>query len=350
MEKRLKKRVILGVIVVLSGLIFMTVTMGATKGQETYLKINQKSIGKDEIYFIVSSMKSSVISQVQGKYGLAYNESFWDTQVDDTTPRNILEEKVIETLVRNTVIEELLSAEGILQYDSFEAFNKLLVNVNEMRKKAVANKEVIYGPIEYSQFDYYNYLMANNLITLRERYMASEKVELTDDRLRAYEQSHPELIHTEAHTLNTDLIYMKFVEEDGTINAHKEQLYFTSMNEIYRLLEEGKEIEELLKLYPDLLSYEAHLFTEETERQDMNSYGNLMEALNQVKEGAFTPVTRDNGAYYIGILNKKEEGDKRPFEEYRDFLAIKYTEEWIQNHIDTLAATAEVQILKSLIE
>ncbi|MDA3731818.1 hypothetical protein PBV87_10045 [Niameybacter massiliensis] len=346
MEKRLKKIVTLGVIVVLSGFIFMTVTMGATKEQEAYLKINNQFIEKDEINFIVSNMKSSVISQVQGRYGLTYDENFWNTKVGDTTPRKILEEKVIETLVRNTVIEELLSAEDLLQYDSFEAFNELLVNVNEMRKKAVANKEVIYGPVEYSQFDYYNYLMANNLIALRERYRMSKKVDITDEILKAYEQSHPELIHTEANTLETDLIYMKFVEADGTLNAHKEQLYFSSMNEVYKLLEEGKGIEELLKLYPDVLNYEPYSFLAENERQDLNRYGNLMEAFNQVPEGAFTPVICDNGAYYIGILNRREAGDKRPFEEYKDFLAIKYIEEWIQDDIDALTVKAQVQILK----
>lgn len=341
MKITLKKVMILGVLLVGMLLVGMEI-----KKQDAYLKVNESYIGGDEIAFVTSSIKSKVVSEIQGRYGIAYDEDFWNTDLGGTTASTLLEQEVMRCIVRNTITEALLEEAEILQYHSFEEFNNLFRQVNVEREQAVAKGEVIYGPVVYSQFDYYNYMMANNLIALRDYYIQTNKIQVTDAQLKAYEASNPTLIHREPDDLDTTLLFMKFVEEDGTISLEKEQLYLEVMNRIYQELQAGSEVEEILLFYPEVLICEDYLFLPQSERKDQNLMGNLLDELEKLEEGEFTPVTRDNGAYYIGLLNKREMGNKRSFESYKDFLMIKYVEEWIQTYIDELIAEAQVIKLK----
>ena len=315
-----------------------------------YLRINEKYIGKEEINFTATNLRAIVISNIQSQYGIAYDDKFWDTTIDGTTPKHILQDKVIEVLVRNAMYEEVLREKALLQYEDFESFNKLLEDVNKERQAAVSRKEVIYGPVCYTQFDYYNYLMSNNIIKLKELYLDSGEIEITDEKLRGFEKQNPNIISQDPDILKTKLLYARFVNEDGVVDEECRKSAKEVMHEVYELLENGTKFEEVIEKYADKIYLEEKVFGGDTNRTDLMTYGELMYELRELEENTYTPVIQGNGAYNIALLIEHIKGNKRPFEEYKDFLTLKYIDDWFEEMINQKVDSADVEILKPLLK
>jgi hypothetical protein len=94
----------------------------------------------------------------------------------------MIRKQAMDDLVRAKVQLILARDRGLIKEIHFDALMKERVRVNQERKGKAARNELIYGPIEYGKGDYYDYLLSNLAIRLKEA-MAQSDFKLSETKL-----------------------------------------------------------------------------------------------------------------------------------------------------------------------
>lgn len=185
MKKRVLSLVLLCVITMLIGC--------QNEGKKVVLKIDDISVSKSEFEMTMSKNRTGVILYFEETYGeTQFDENFW-TKVygkNNEKPIDILKQKAVDEITSNLAI--LLSAKeaGIISSVSYEDILEMYTLENETRKESVDKGEVIYGVTSFEFRDYYDWLLSNCKMQLRNQ--LSEKV--TEQEIQDYYEKQKENI------------------------------------------------------------------------------------------------------------------------------------------------------------
>jgi hypothetical protein len=166
-------------IVVLGIIIIATITAalsGNVMGNQSsaLLTINQVPIDEREFMLFLNTQRAKVVGYFKDTYGVSDQPNFWTTTYSGETPIEMAKQLALEEL-KSVKIQQLLAIENwLLDDSSYATFSKQLSQENARRKKAVANKQVIYGPLQYEEWGYYNYLFSNLVIKLKQALAGKE--------------------------------------------------------------------------------------------------------------------------------------------------------------------------------
>ena len=130
--------------------------------------VNGEPVTNKEYAFFAQRNKHKVISKFRNEYKLNYHADFWQDKSRGKTPGEVLQEITIEDIVNSKVQFLLAKQYGIINDISFLSIEKHLDIENLQRRNALKNNVVIYGPEQYTLESYYEYLMTNMVIRLKD--------------------------------------------------------------------------------------------------------------------------------------------------------------------------------------
>lgn len=87
-----------------------------------------------------------------------YSANFWRSAAGGISPADSLKKVVLDTLRRIRVQQILAHQYRIDEAFTWQRFLSQLEKENQRRKEAVEQKAVIYGPVKYDEYIYYQYL------------------------------------------------------------------------------------------------------------------------------------------------------------------------------------------------
>ncbi len=140
---------------------------GHFKRMEAVMWVNNTPVTAEELLLAVQACRSEVISYYYTTYGITDSPEFWVTEVDGQTPRRRLLETAVRRAARYKAEQLMMQDAGIVSDISWAAFQKEFLAENERRLEAVQKGEVVYGPKQYTEYDYFNYLHNNRLLKLK---------------------------------------------------------------------------------------------------------------------------------------------------------------------------------------
>jgi hypothetical protein len=147
------------------------------------LTINQMPIDEREFMLFLNMQRARVVGYFNDTYGISDHPNFWTTTYSGETPIAMAKQLALEEL-KSVKIQQLLAIEnGLLDDSSYATFSNQLTQENARREKAVANKQVIYGPVQYEEWGYYNYLFSNLVIKLKQ-VLARKESAMTESEAR----------------------------------------------------------------------------------------------------------------------------------------------------------------------
>lgn len=115
--------------------------------------------GEFRLYF--PRYRSMVVTQMNREYGMTDSEVFWETELPDgSTPIALARSYTMDALQAVKARQLLFLEYGVCQDISYESFREQWMAENERRADAVKNGQVIYGPKQYEEDRYYEYLQA----------------------------------------------------------------------------------------------------------------------------------------------------------------------------------------------
>ncbi len=80
--------------------------------------------------------------------------------------------------------------------DSYDFFLTQLKKENQRRKHAVATHQPIYGPTQYTEANYFDYLQAQYSFDLQERMRADGTITVGQPQLASFLATHPDIAAT----------------------------------------------------------------------------------------------------------------------------------------------------------
>lgn len=150
--------------------------------------INGSPVDRREFALLVSQERVKAAQYFKQRYNAAVNESFWTTSYEGVTPADYTRQAALDRLVEYRLEQRLALQYGLETPGSYEQFLDRLRTENERRKAALQNGQPIYGPVQYSEWTYYDYLHSNLLIQLKDKLKETELTVSEDETHQAYEQ------------------------------------------------------------------------------------------------------------------------------------------------------------------
>ena len=200
-------------------LCMITMLIGCQKeGKKVVLQIDDISVSEAEFEMAMSENRTDVILYFGENYGESqFDETFWTKAYgkNNEKPIDVLKQKAVDEITSNLAV--LLSAKeaGIISSVSYEDILEMYTQENGARKESVDKGEVIYGVTTFEFRDYYDWLISNCKMQLRNQ--LSEKVTEQEIRESRNPNFQTESIHlaliSDAYSSSEQLTY----ELRGTI-------------------------------------------------------------------------------------------------------------------------------------
>ncbi|GMQ59065.1 hypothetical protein AN1V17_34620 [Vallitalea sediminicola] len=242
-------------------------------------------------------------------------------------------------------IEQLLFREkNIVEDISYKTYHRSFIKENERRKKAVDKGEIIYGPKQFQEDDYYNYLHSKRVLLLK-GILAADEYAIDDKKLKIYYDNSKEryLDYKKQDCIETRLIKISPLDrrdEKLTVSDIKELIdtqdnIFDNMVDLKNIIEEnGYKIDVI-----------DRVFDETTARNDIKIEYSIYNPVSRLKVNEISDVIDYNGAFYIIKCISRKEGSYYSFEDKKDMIRTRYIDEKYEELIQKLMNEAVVKIV-----
>lgn len=214
-----------------------------------------------------------------------------------------------DILLENKALLKILMDSKLIESDSYEDILKHLNKENKNRKEAKEKGEVIYGPVEYSEKQYYEYLLSEGRAEL-ERLVEGEHKENIEKRSKEFYEENIENFKIE-DGLKCEIISISFINEDGSVSNEEKKNAKKLADDIKNNFtsEKHTSLENVCKNEMD--------FNYENKSIDDNYKAEIKSLAMELDINEVSTVIEFNGAYHIiRCLDRYDQG-------YEEFNLIK---------------------------
>ncbi|MCM3746416.1 peptidylprolyl isomerase [Paenibacillus pasadenensis] len=307
------------------------------------LTVNNEPVTAREFRMIMNSGPvAETYAYFQKKHGAAPGKNFWESNFGGEIPIDYARGKTVEALVRIKLNQLLMKQNGVKPDLSYRTFIAGWQKENARRKAAVAKGEPIYGPVEYSESEYFRYVLTNDEVALKDRLEQGE-FKLTEEELRArYKAAKPQFRLPDS--IKLDKIEIRFDPESSAGREAAKRI----IGEAQLQLTGGASFESVQKKYNKNGQMLVQLFDETTQRNDDVIYSGMKAIAEQLQQGQMSEVIETVGSYVILRCSERETNRYKPLTEVQDSLKSAYVEEQLKKRLDEQVKSAEVQLNESV--
>lgn len=138
-----------------------------------------------ELQIFLNKQRAQTLAVYPNASGGA-DAAFWTTRQGAQTPADHLLNGALKDVARVTVQFKLAVRYEIPAPKDYNSFLQALVNENSRRHEAVAKHQPIYGPIQYAESNYLDYLIGQIAFELKTKMSADGTLSISESSLNAY--------------------------------------------------------------------------------------------------------------------------------------------------------------------
>lgn len=325
-------------------LILVTCTLAPISAQvvlrlgDTIAYVDDTPITYQEFHYFINKNRASVIRHFGTTHGLKYQKGFWQEQANGTSPAQELKNKALDEAVKMKVQQILAQEQGLMSDISYTTFLDNWTKENQRRTLAVKNKKVIYGPMQYTEKGYFDYVWSNLLIALKKE-LAKEELSITDKKLKTHYESIKQSLFHRGYYTKAEIVAI----------SHNEVLEKQLRQEI-SALKKDQSLLEILKTtkYKNLVFSQQRIILNDTiyqsEEQDFSTCLVQECAKMHITTGTCQPVAA-NDSLYIVIVEQREDLGCKSFEKSKLVVKDRYTDLCYDALVTELINQAQVNII-----
>ncbi|MDR6550581.1 hypothetical protein [Paenibacillus qinlingensis] len=187
-KQRVKKQ-LAGWLLAIALLTGGTVTVAVLTGfqDDSLGRINDSLIDRREFALLLSQQRSQTVQTYKKKYNAAVNGTFWTTAYEGVTPADYAKQAALDQLIEYRVEQLLAQSNGLDVPADYGQFLQRLREENERRKALLQTGSPIYGPTQYSEWGFYDYVHSNMVIKLKDKLLEGGAVATDEELHKAYE-------------------------------------------------------------------------------------------------------------------------------------------------------------------
>jgi len=305
--------------------------------------VNSEGITRDEFRLFMMRKRAMTYSYYKTKYDVNDSKEFWTTSFDGETPLERIKSQTKDEMVKIKVQQILARDRGVIDYVNYDTMQQRREVENKRRKEAVARKQVIYGPIQYNEPVYFNYIFSNMIIRLKEK-LGLADFALEEGDLRAiYEADKDEKYQKrdEIKVNKIEIEFKRFGEEGLTEKEARAKI-----TEAKNRLDAGEDFNTVAKDYNAGGEVEQHLFDEDSAHSDERIFYNLNNTARELKVGQVSDIITEEETdhYYIIKCAEINDAGYLPFEEMSGIVKKWHVDKKYDELVAKLVAEADVEI------
>jgi hypothetical protein len=310
--------------------------------------VNGEPITYAEYMYFQSKNKASVLRYFRDTYKLNYGNDFWEQSCNNETPKQRLMQCALNEAIEAKAQQIIAQKFQLVDNISYTHFLVKLKNENKRRIEAVSQNQVIFGPVQYTESVYYDYLLSNMLIQLKKT-LAKNVFTINDSILHNNYELLKDSLFKKGYTSRVSILKVAFKEKgEQTFNTDNKAM--RQLNTVQSKLKNGMPFEKIVKnkklnknlvlIHHEISISNADYKSEETELHA------LLIPINPdtCKVGAVNlPIKKGNHYYFTRLLARDDLG-YRSFEECRNVVYSALIEKYYSRYLTNWINTAEVEL------
>lgn len=307
--------------------------------------VNNERIEEREFLRQLDLERANTYSYFKQKYNADVSGDFWNKNFNGEVPAKYAKDRALKECISIKIQQALAKKNGLIDDITYDAFLKKLSQENKRRKDAVSKRQVVYGPIQYDENGYFNYVFSNLIMKLKEK-LADTEYKPTDAELKAYYERVRNDFYKEEDTIDLQVIYVSYGQQSGTMVEVKRKEANDMMREVKLRVDQGHSFESILKSYPEQINNEEKRIN----RESASSYSKvepiLFDTAKKLEANQISDVFDEVIQRKIGIIKVlgKEDGGYKAFEDIKDSVILKYVEQKYLETLEKLINQANVEI------
>lgn len=285
---------------------------------------------------------AETLNYFKTKYGTEDSKDFWTSSFCGEVPLEVAKKKALDTCISIKVQQALAKENGFIDDCSYKAFIDSLKRENKRRKEAVNKGQVIYGPAQYGENEYFVYTFSNMIIKLKEKLFEKE-LSADEKTLNENYENLKESLYKKPDTIKIIKISVPFTGGKSSDRLNKEKAR-EKIELIKGRIDKGESFDELAKIYnADGIAIEQCL-DESTARMDSRFNEGLKMKVMNLNPGQLSGIIEENDAYSIVKCIQKKEAGFYPYEEVRDNVKQKYLDEAYEQLIKKMVGKVKANV------
>jgi len=268
----------------------------ADRADDVIATVNGVPISIAEYNRAIRLNKSRIINYFRDTYQAEQTEHFWTTAFHGEIPAEVLKKKALEDSVYFKVRQLLAKEQGVLQDVSYDGFLQKLQQENERRVQAINNNQVIYGPAQYDEDTYLEYVLTNSMLAVKQR-MQQKVLQKGESQLRLFYERHKEQRYRTQGLVKIQRISHSFLDSNHQIDKSLQQQAHKQLEEAIAKLQSGSSFEDVAAAY-NTSGTELEL-TIQLGDERRNARSPIALTAAKLPLGAISPIIEENGGYHV---------------------------------------------------
>ncbi len=343
-------RLLLGLCVWAASFCFSALGEEISRDDAAALVINNQPVSREEFRWFMEQERAAVVAYFKAQHNLDYGRGYWNHEVAGTTPKAALQQKTVDRLVHEKAEQLLFQELGLVQDIRYATFLEQLEKTNKNREQAAKEGKVVYGPIRYTQLQFYGHWKATLRAQATEQ-LAQKRWPATEESWRKFYDDNRSLFRAPASS-TLEVVAVQTSGKPATGNrAGSVQ---SAAREILAQLKAGAAMPDLLKAQSERV--DVKVSGRRLEEIHADRLGELFPAEEQLKAvlalapGEAVLLTDSEAqARVIRCLGTVAAKD-RPYEAVQSQVKERWLGQQYDRHIKHLAGRAQVRVNLEVID
>ncbi|NQX68765.1 peptidyl-prolyl cis-trans isomerase [Paenibacillus alba] len=256
------------------------------------------------------------------------------------TPTDEWKQKALDDSVSIKMQQIIAQENGVWSDISYSSFLQQWKRENERRQQAIQNKQVVFGPTQYSEDGYFEYMLSNANIAVKKK-MQEQEAGLADG-LKAFYERKKDSLYASPGSVKVQQVMLTLL--DANHQASLKEKKRQEMEEVKAKLSSGADLEEVAKAYMPEGTISVQQFAANNVRQNLRSPA--AQAALKMKQGEISDVIEENGSYILmKCMEKSEPGSAyTPFEEIKEQILKDYIDDKYKEQLQTRISRAQIMV------
>jgi hypothetical protein len=268
-------------------------------------------------------------------YGAADRTDFWTRRLSGQRPIDYARDRTMKDLVSTKVQQILLKRDGIQPDITYGMFQKKLADENARRQRAVANHEIIYGPVTWDESQYFDHILNDNISAWKNT-IGPKRFPLSDNQVRQMYES-----TRESYTL-PDAIRVQVIAVSYAVMPREKALQ--TLSGMRDNLRKGLSIEDVAKRKGSRVTTYETTFDESSIKGDELARPLQRQEALRLQTGDISEIIEEGDGCMILRCTERQSNRYQSFERMRDVVMRNHIDKQYNTLVDEMVRTARVRI------
>jgi hypothetical protein len=303
--------------------------------------VNGVQIHVNEFLKAIQANKVQVTDYFHNKYNAQQSASFWSTSYEGEIPLEVIKKKALEDCVSIKIQQMIAKEQGVMSDISYKGFMKNLKTENHRRQRAIKNNEVIFGPVQYTEDAYFEYVMSNGVLEVKNKLMENDW-KPDEQQLKQFYETKKSILYQATPSVKVQQITLSFLDEGWNVDEQlkteakgKMESALTKILSGISLEQAVKEMDKNVQVTEQVYSFSNYIHVARSP---------VTQAVQNLGQGEVIGVIEENGCFYIikCVENVKAGSGELSFDEVKDRVIKDYIDDKYEEYVHKRILEAEI--------